>query len=58
MFNFPASEAVYDDLVMSVDGQPLPMITTKDGAYGNLLVPADKTVKLHTAARSQGTDVR
>ena len=54
--NFPASEALYDDLVMSVDGQPLPMITTKDGAYGNSLVTAGKTAKLHTAYRSQGLD--
>jgi Inner membrane protein CreD len=54
--NFPASEAVYDDLVMSVDNQPLPMISTKDGAYGNLPVAAGKTVTLHTAYRSQGLD--
>jgi inner membrane protein involved in colicin E2 resistance len=54
--NFPASEAVYDDLVMSVDGQPLAMITTKDGAYGTLPVAAGKPVKLHTAYRSQGLD--
>jgi inner membrane protein involved in colicin E2 resistance len=54
--NFPASEALYDDLVMLVDGEPLPMITTKDGAYGNSLVQAGKTVRLHTAYRSQGLD--
>ena len=54
--NFPASEAVYDDLVMSVDNQPLPMTSTNDGAYGNSLVPAGKTVTLHTAYRSQGLD--
>lgn len=54
--NFPASEAVYDDLAMSVDTQPLAITSTKDGAYGNLLVAADKTVTLHTAYLSQGLD--
>ncbi len=32
------------------------MTSTKDGAYGNSLVPAGKTVTLHTAYRSQGLD--
>ena len=54
--NFPASEAVYDDLVMSVDNQPLPMTSAKDGAYGTLLVTAGKSVTLHTVYRSQGLD--
>lgn len=53
---FPASEAVYDDLVMSVDNQPLPMTSTKDGAYGNATVAAGKSVTLHTGYRSQGLD--
>jgi Inner membrane protein CreD len=53
---FPASQAVYDDLVMSVDNQPLPMTSTKDGAYGTAIVAAGKSVILHTGYRSQGLD--
>ena len=53
---FPASQAIYDDLAMSVDNQPLSMKTTKDGAYGNSVVAAGSTVTLHTAYRSQGLD--
>jgi Inner membrane protein CreD len=53
---FPASQAVYDDLVMSIDNQPLPMTSTKYGAYGNATVAAGKSVMLHTGYRSQGLD--
>ena len=53
---FRRAKQFYDDLVMSVDGQPLPMTTTNDGAYGNWPVPAGSAVTLHTAYRSQGLD--
>ena len=54
--NFPANEAIYDDLVMTVDQQQLPMTSTKDGAYGSVVVPSGSTVTLHAAYKSQGLD--
>jgi hypothetical protein len=56
LLRFPAQQAVYDDLVMSANNQPLSMTSTKDGVYGNMFVPAGKEVLLHTAYRSQGLD--
>ena len=45
-FTFPASEAIYDDLVMSVDDQPLPVSYTKAGATGSSHIAAGKTVRI------------
>jgi hypothetical protein len=53
---YPASQAIYDDLVMSVDGQPLLVSNTSDGATGRAHVAAGKTVTLHAGYRSQGLD--
>ena len=53
---FPSKQAVYDDLLMSVDNQPLTVTNANDSAFGNLRVPAGKTVVLHTSYRSQGLD--
>ena len=43
---------------MSVDNQPLPMTSTKDGVIGNATVAAGKSVTLHTGYRSQGLEWR
>jgi inner membrane protein involved in colicin E2 resistance len=53
---FPASQAIYDDLVMSVDDQPLIVNNTSAGATGSAHIAAGKTVVLHTGYRSQGVD--
>ena len=53
---FPSKQAVYDDLLMSVDDQPLTVKNANDSAFGSLRVPAWKTVVLHASYRSQGLD--
>jgi len=53
---FPASQAIYDDLVMSIDDQPLVVSNTSAGATGGAHIAAGKTVVLHTGYRSQGLD--
>ncbi|HXN72139.1 MAG TPA: inner membrane CreD family protein [Candidatus Acidoferrales bacterium] len=53
---FPSKQAVYDDLLMSVDDQPLTVKNANDSAFGNIRVPAGKTVVLHASYRSQGLD--
>ncbi|MGH9555424.1 MAG: hypothetical protein ACRD2Y_06325, partial [Terriglobales bacterium] len=54
--NFPASQAIYDDLVMEVDDQALPIINQKTAAVGKILVPAGKTAVLKVGYRSQGLE--
>ena len=53
---FPASQAIYDDLVMSVDDQPLVVSNTSAGATGSAHIAAGKTAVLHTGYHSQGLD--
>ena len=53
---FPSQQAMYDDLVLSIDGQPLVTCTTSGGACGTARVPAGKTVVLRVGYRSQGLD--
>ncbi len=54
--NFPASQAIYDDLVMEVDGKPLAITNQKTAAVGKVLVPAGKTAVLKVGYRSQGLE--
>lgn len=53
---FPASQAVYDNLTMSLDGQPLAAQSTNNAATGSAPIEPHKTVVLHTSYRSQGLD--
>jgi inner membrane protein involved in colicin E2 resistance len=53
---FPASQAVYDDLTMSIDGEPLAARSTNNSATGTAHIAAGRTVVLHTGYRSQGLD--
>jgi inner membrane protein involved in colicin E2 resistance len=53
---FPASQAVYDDLTMSIDGEPVVARSTNNAATGTAQVAPGKTVVLHTGYRSQGLD--
>ena len=54
--SFPSQQAVYDDLTMSVESQPLAMKNTGPGVEAKVLVPAGKTVVLHAGYRSKGLD--
>jgi inner membrane protein CreD len=53
---FPASQAIYDDLVMSADDQLLVVTNSSAGATGSAHVAAGQTVVLHAGYRSQGLD--
>jgi inner membrane protein involved in colicin E2 resistance len=53
---FPANQAIYDNLVMSADDQPLIVNNTSSVATGSAHIAAGKTVVLHTGYRSQGVD--
>jgi inner membrane protein involved in colicin E2 resistance len=52
----PATQAIYDDVVMSVDGQPVLVSSTKAGLTGSARVATGKTVVFHAGYRSQGLD--
>ncbi len=54
--NFPASQAIYDDLVLELDGAPLGITNQKTAAMGKALVPAGKTAVLKVGYRSQGLE--
>jgi len=54
--NFPSQQAIYDDLAMSVDEQPLVVKNAGTGAFGTIRVAAGKTVVFHVGYRSQGLD--
>jgi len=54
--NFPASQAIYDDLVMELDGQPLSITNQKTATVARVLVPAGKTAVLKVGYRSQGLE--
>lgn len=53
---FPASQAVYDNLTMSLDGQPLAAQSTNNAATGSAPIGPHRTVVLDTSYRSQGLD--
>jgi inner membrane protein involved in colicin E2 resistance len=54
--DFPAAKAVYDDLSLSVDGQPLPIRNEEKQAKAAARVAAGKTAVLRVGYRSQGLD--
>jgi inner membrane protein involved in colicin E2 resistance len=51
---FPASQAVYDDLTILVDGKPSPIRTDSNGATVTVAMAADQTTDVAFAYRSQG----
>lgn len=53
---FPAQQAIYDGLVMEVDGVPMPMSTYASGAVVTAEVQPGQEVRFHTAYRSHGLD--
>jgi inner membrane protein involved in colicin E2 resistance len=51
---FPTRQAIYDDLVFTVDGSPLQIKSSEIEAIGQVKVAAGKTVTLKVGYRSQG----
>ena len=51
---FPAQRAVYDGLVMEVDGQKIPITVNEQGACVEAMLAPGETATLRTAYRSQG----
>lgn len=56
VLNFPAAQAIYDDLAFTVDGAPLEVTNQKTSASGTARVPPGKTAVLRVSYRSQGLD--
>lgn len=54
--NFPAAQAIYDDLMFSLDGAPLAVTNQKTAASGTALIPPGRTALLKVAYRSQGLE--
>jgi inner membrane protein involved in colicin E2 resistance len=55
-FNFPAAQAIYDDLVFTVDDAPIVLTNEKNAAIGTAKIAAGKTATLKVAYRSQGLE--
>jgi inner membrane protein involved in colicin E2 resistance len=56
MLRFPAREAIYDDLVLSVDGHPLSITNADNQTYGVATVLAHRTALFNVSYRSQGLE--
>ena len=54
VLNFPASKAIYDDLVFTVDGTPVAVSNAQSAAIGSVKVPAGQFARLTVGYRSQG----
>lgn len=53
---FPAEQALYDDVVMEVNGHPLAFNNDRSAASGQQIVKAGETAILRVGYRSQGMD--
>ncbi|HEX8351452.1 MAG TPA: inner membrane CreD family protein [Pyrinomonadaceae bacterium] len=53
---FPAERAIYDDLVFTVNDQPVALTNERNSATGSAAVGAGETATLRVAYRSQGLD--
>ncbi len=54
VLNFPASKAIYDDLVFTVDGAPVAVSNQQNAVIGSVKVPAGQFARLAVGYRSQG----
>jgi len=52
--NFPTAQAIYDDLVFTVDNVPLTLMNEKNSASAMVRVAAGKTATLRVGYKSQG----
>lgn len=55
-FRFPSEQAIYDDVVFSVDGRPLPVAVEKREARATVRVAGGDVMVLAVAYRSQGLE--
>jgi len=55
-FQFPAAQAIYDDLVVELDGRPIATVTDSRGVHGNAKLAAGKAAQLKVKYRSQGLE--
>jgi inner membrane protein involved in colicin E2 resistance len=53
---FPAQRAVYDGLVLTIDGNKVPLATDEQSTSGKATLGPNQTAALHVAYRSQGLD--
>jgi hypothetical protein len=53
---FPAAQAVYDDLELAIDGKPVEVTTTDVSAMATAKVGPGQSATLHVGYRSQGLD--
>ncbi len=53
---FPAAQAIYDDLKVSVNNQPVEFTNTKNALTSTAVVPAGGTAVFRASYRSQGLD--
>jgi inner membrane protein involved in colicin E2 resistance len=53
---FPATQAIYDDLVFTVDGKPVATEHSQGGTRGTVEVGAGRTALLEVGYRSQGLE--
>ena len=51
---FPTAQAIYDDLIFTVDGVPVSIVNENNSATGSVKIAAGKTAKLTAGYRSQG----
>ena len=54
VLNFPASKAIYDDLVFTVNGTPVAVSNEQNAAIGSVKVPAGQSARLAVGYQSQG----
>ena len=54
VLNFPTQNAIYDDLVFSVEGAPVEVTNQQNAAIGWVKVPAGQVARLDVGYRSQG----
>jgi inner membrane protein involved in colicin E2 resistance len=53
---FPAQKALYDNLQMKINDQPVQLATDDQGTVGQATIPAGAGARLHVGYRSQGLD--
>lgn len=54
VFTFPTPQAIYDDLVVSVNGRALSLANEKNSVKGSMVIPPGNTASLTVRYRSQG----
>src|SRR5207247_2886070 len=52
--SFPTSQAIYDDLIFTIDDAPVTLKNERNSATGSATIPAGKTASLKVGYKSQG----